>query len=73
MNTRHISRANSTALYLVVIAVIVVAFLLLGGGAWLKGIGHTGRALSIASWNWTTILISMGIGFMLGLLVSRRK
>jgi hypothetical protein len=63
---------NKTALYIIVAVVIIGAFLLLGGGQWLKGM-HGGRSFDMANLNWVQILVSLGIGFLLGLLVSKRK
>jgi hypothetical protein len=73
MNVRRISSKNTTAVYLIVFIVILIAFLLLGGGTWLKGLTHGGRSMSFANWNWVQILISLVIGFLLGLLASRRR
>ena len=72
MRTRRIT-TNRTALYLIAFVVIIVAFLLLGGGPWIKGMMHGSRSLGMANWNWAQILISFGLGFLLGLVVSRRK
>jgi uncharacterized protein YneF (UPF0154 family) len=63
---------NKTALYIIVAVVIIGAFLLLGGGQWSKGM-HVGRSFDMANLNWVQILVSLGIGFLLGLLVSKRK
>lgn len=68
------SRAsNRTAIYLIALVVIVVAFLLLGGGTWMSGMMHGSRSLGMANWNWAQILVSLILGFLIGLLVSRRK
>lgn len=72
MSAKRIT-TNRTAFFLIAIAVIVVAFLLLGGGPWIKGMTHGGRSMGMAGWNWGTILISLAIGFILGLLAGRRK
>jgi hypothetical protein len=65
---------TNRAVYLVVaLLVVIVAFLLLGGGPWVKGMMHGGGSVNMANWNWTQILIGTGIGFVLGLLVGRRK
>jgi hypothetical protein len=73
MGTRRVSARNTTALYIIAIVVIIVFFLLLGGGAWLKGVSHAGRSMGLVHWNWVQILISIGIGFLLGILASKRK
>jgi hypothetical protein len=65
--------SNSTALYLIAIVVIIVAFLLLGGGPWIKGMIHGRGSIGMAHLNWAQILVSLGLGFLLGLIVSRRK
>ena len=64
---------SSTMLYVIAIVVIIVAFLLLGGGPWMSGMMHEGRPLRVANWNWVQILISLIIGFILGVVVARRK
>ncbi|HEX7585967.1 MAG TPA: hypothetical protein VF373_14860 [Prolixibacteraceae bacterium] len=68
---RGISR--TTLIYLIALLVIVVAFLLLGGVSWLTGMMHGGRSMSMDNFNWLQILISLGIGFVLGLLYSSRR
>ncbi|MBN2348153.1 MAG: hypothetical protein JXJ22_04910 [Bacteroidales bacterium] len=73
MKKRRITIKNRKILYVVAIAIIIVAFLLLGGGPWTRGIMHGGRWTGITHWNWALILISLGAGFLLGLVVSRRK
>ena len=64
---------NTRAVYVIAIVVIIVAFLLLGGGQWTKGLMHGNRSMAMANWNWVQILISLGIGFVLGLVVAKRK
>lgn len=66
------NKRNSTTIYVIAIAVIIVAFLLLGGGHWTNGMMH-GSRMSIGNWNWAQIIICLGLGFILGLLYSRRK
>lgn len=61
---------NQTTIYVIAIAVIIVAFLLLGGGDWINGrMNHS----HMSHWNWTQIIISMAIGFVIGLLAAKRK
>jgi hypothetical protein len=68
------TRKNTRILYYVIaFAVIVVAFLLLGGGPWLQGMGHGNRSMGMTNLRWGQILISLGLGFLLGWLASRRK
>jgi len=64
---------NRTVIYLIAVVVIVVAFLLLGGGPWMSGMMHGNRSSGMANWNWAQILVSLTLGFLIGLLVSRRK
>jgi hypothetical protein len=64
---------NTNTILIIVILVAVVAFFLLDGGTWIKGMGHGSRSAGMANLQWTQILISLGIGFLLGVLVSRRK
>jgi hypothetical protein len=73
MRTRRITTINTTALYLIALVVIIVAFILLGGGHWAQGMMHGSRSMGAASWNWAQILVSAGIGFLLGYLAARRK
>jgi hypothetical protein len=72
MSTRRIRTANNTTIYIIAIIAIVIAFLLLGGAPWVRGIVHGDMGIHTYSWNWTQILISLGIGFLLGWLVARR-
>jgi len=68
------TRRNTTATYYVIaFVVIIVAFLLLGGGPWIKGMMHGRGSTGMAQLNWVQILVSFGLGFLLGIIVSRRK
>jgi hypothetical protein len=73
MSTRRFLKSNNTALYVVAVVVVIVAFLLLGGSQWMSGMMHNGRSMGTVHLNWVQILISLAIGFVLGLLASRRK
>jgi hypothetical protein len=57
--------------YAIAIGVIVIAFLLLGGGPWLKGMGHGNGSIGITTLRWGQIFIGMVLGFVLGLISSR--
>ncbi len=70
MSTR---RDRRILYYLIAAAVIVIAFLLLGGVPWMKGMGHGNGSMGIVSLRWGQILISLGLGFLLGWIASRRK
>jgi hypothetical protein len=72
MSTRVIISSRTT-LYLIAVVVIIAAFFLLGGGPWIRGIGYGNRPLFITHLNWAQVLISLAIGFILGLIAGRRK
>jgi len=72
MRTR-IATTNKTALYLIVLVVIIGAFLLLGGGPWIKELAHGKNFPGKIHLNWAQILISFGLGYLLCLVVTRRK
>lgn len=63
---------NNTLIYIVVIAAVIIVFLLLGGSQWTSNAMHRGRPI-MASWSWPQILISIGIGFVIGWFVARRR
>lgn len=68
------TRKETRILYIVgAIAIIIIAFLLLGGVPWIKGMGHGSGSMGMTSLRWGQILISLGLGFLLGWLASRRK
>jgi hypothetical protein len=70
MSTR---RDRRIIYYLIAVAVIVIAFLLLGGASWIKGMGHGNGSMGTISLRWGQILISLGLGFLLGWIASKRK
>ena len=70
MSTR---RDRRIIYYLIAVAVIVIAFLLLGGVPWMKGMGHGNGSMGAVSLRWGQILISLGLGFLLGWIASKRK
>jgi len=68
------TRRETRILYIVgAIAIIVIAFLLLGGTSAIKGIGHGGGSMGMTNLRWGQILISLGLGFLLGWLASRKR
>jgi ABC-type antimicrobial peptide transport system permease subunit len=73
MSAKLFRRKNSPATYLIVLLIILAAFFLLGGGPWIKGLTQGGRSAGMNSLHWPQILISLGIGFLLGFIVARRK
>ena len=70
MTTRSETR---TIFYVVATAVVVIAFLLLGGVPWLQGMGHGNGSMRMINLHWGQIVISLGLGFMLGWIYFRRK
>ena len=72
MKTRIIS-TNKTVYYIIALLVIVIAFLLLGGGPWIKGLAHAQGSNSMANLRWAQILIGAVIGFLIGIMVSKRR
>jgi hypothetical protein len=71
MKTKTVS-SNRTAYFVIAILVIVIAFLL-GTGPWLKDLLHVHGSMGMANIHWTQIFIGAGIGFILGLIVSKRR
>jgi len=69
----RITRKNRPLIYVIVIAIIVIAFFLLGGGHWLNGSMHNGRHVNMNNLHWGQIIISLIIGFVAGLFVAKRK
>jgi hypothetical protein len=68
------TRRETRIIYIVVaIAVIVIAFLLLGGGSSLRGMGHGNGTMVMSNLRWGQILISLGLGFLLGWIASKRR
>jgi hypothetical protein len=70
MSTR---REKTIIYYAIAFVVILIAFLLLGGGPWIKGLVHGKGLMGTTNLHWGQILISLGLGFLLGWLASRRK
>jgi hypothetical protein len=70
MTTR---RETRTIYYVVAIAVVVIAFLLLGGVPWLQGLGHGNGSTRMATLHWGQIMIGLGLGFLLGWVAFTRK
>ena len=73
MSARRVSFSNQTVYVIIAVVVVIVAFLLLGGGPWIKGLSHGNGSTGLNDLKWIQILISLGIGFLLGYLVSRRR
>jgi hypothetical protein len=71
MRSIRLRSSNKTAYYIIAILVIVLAFILLGGGTWLKGL--SGGRSGMAGLQWAQIIISLVIGFFLGWVASKRR
>jgi hypothetical protein len=67
MSTRSETR---TIYYVVGIAVIVIAFLLLGGGPWISGLGHGNGSMRMTNLHWGQIVISLGLSERVRFLIS---
>jgi hypothetical protein len=72
MSARRIGSSNTT-LYIIAVVIIIVAFFLLGGGPWIRGSMHGNRSFGMGNLQWIQILISLAIGFVLGLLAAKRR
>jgi hypothetical protein len=70
MSTRTETR---TLYYVIAAAVVVIAFLLLGGIPWMNGMRHVNGSMGMTSLRWGQIMIGMGLGFLLGWVASRRR
>jgi len=66
-------RETKILYYVIAVVVVIVAFFLLGGGPWIKGMGHSSGSMGMTNLRWGQILISLGLGFLLGWLASRKK
>ena len=73
MFTRRLTSKDKTILYVIGTVVIIVVILLLSQGTGRGGMMHGNRSIGLESLNWAQILISLVIGFVLGLLFSRRR
>jgi H+/Cl- antiporter ClcA len=68
------TRRNTTVIYIIIaVVIIIVAFVLLGGGPWIKGMTHGSSSIGTVHLNWVQILISLVLGFLLGLVVGKKK
>jgi membrane associated rhomboid family serine protease len=67
----RIFSSNRTVAYIIAVVVVIVAFLLLGGKNWMAGNMQGGG--SIGNLNWVQILIGFVLGFLLGVVVSKRR
>ena len=65
--------SNSTVLYIITLLAIVVVFVLIGRSHWASGMMHGNNSMNMDNINWLQILIGVIIGFIIGLLYSKRK
>jgi len=76
MSARRIT-ANKKVLFLIGFVIIAVAFLQFGGQPWIKGLIEGIKTVGMAHWNWIHMLITLCLGFLIGMLVTmmikRRK
>ena len=68
-----ITTPSRTVLYVIAFLVIVVAFLLLGGGTWIRGGMMNGNRFGMHNWNWAQVLVGFGLGYLACWLISRRR
>jgi hypothetical protein len=61
--------SNRNAVYVIAVLIIIIAFLM-GGGKWITGTMQGG---AITHLNWVQIFIGLVLGFLLGVVVSKRK
>lgn len=73
MSAKRVSFSNQTVYIVIAVVVVFVAFFLLGGGPWIKGLSHGNGSAGLNDLKWIQILISLAIGFLLGYLFSRRR
>ncbi len=66
-------RRRDTPRYIIAVIIILVAFLLLGGANWIKGMHGGGGSSGMGNLQWTQILIGLGLGFLIGYLFGRRR
>ncbi|SDC83465.1 hypothetical protein [Williamwhitmania taraxaci] len=71
MSAKRSNSSNKTLVYILAIVVIVLLVMYFGGSGWLNG-AHGRMSMNMAHWNWTQILISLGVGVVLGWFVSKR-
>jgi H+/Cl- antiporter ClcA len=72
MSVRKSKASNTKLVYIVAAIVVVIAFLLLGGSDWLRGL-NSHRSFSSSSFCWGQIILSLAVGAILGWLVCKRR
>jgi choline-glycine betaine transporter len=66
-------KSNNLIIYIIAIIAIVVLVIWLGNNRSLNGMMHGNHGLVVSSLNWVHIIVSLAIGFVLGVLFSRRR
>jgi hypothetical protein len=72
MNFKKFKASNSTLVYIIIALVILIIFLFFGGDEWLQG-SQLNRSIGYSHWNWTQILISLGLGIVIGWFIHKRR
>lgn len=72
MSINRIKASSATLIYVIIALMIIVLILILGGSDWLRS-SQLNQSLGVSNWNWTQIIVSIGIGFGLGWLVFRKR
>jgi hypothetical protein len=72
MGTRRVV-VSTTVIYVIAVLVVIAAFFLLHGGLWIREMMHGSRSGSMASLNWLQIIIGLGLGFLAGWFVAKRR
>jgi uncharacterized membrane protein len=66
-------KSNTLIIYILVAVAVIVLVIWLAGGTTFNGRFHGNHTYISTGWNWIQILISLAIGFVLGILFSRRR
>lgn len=64
--------SKNTLVYIIVALVILVIFFMLGGTDWFRGT-HLNRSIGTSHWNWSQILVSLGVGLVLGYYIRKKR
>ncbi|MDY0253812.1 MAG: hypothetical protein RBR30_05315 [Tenuifilaceae bacterium] len=72
MSINRIKASRTTLVYVIIALMIIVLILILGGSDWLRS-SQLNQSFGVSNWNWTQIIVSIGVGFGLGWLVFRKR
>ncbi|NQU32821.1 MAG: hypothetical protein HQ521_06265 [Bacteroidetes bacterium] len=70
---RRKTKSRQLILYIIAIVGIVALVVWLSGGRSFNGMMIGNHTFILSGWNWVHILISIAIGFVLGIAFSKRK